>query len=107
MKEIALLYFDGCPSWQPALENLKQAIKTEGIQTDISLIKISDNEQAQRQRFLGSPSIHVNGIDLWPEERSNYTLSCRVYKTPDGMKGVPTIEMLRERLREVTLSTKK
>ncbi len=103
MNEITLLYFDGCPSWQPALENLKQAVKIEGISAKVGLIKIEDNEQAQREQFLGSPSIHVNGIDLWPEERNRYSLSCRVYKTPDGIKGSPTIEMLRGRLREAIL----
>ena len=61
------------------------------------LQKIDDPEQAQREHFLGSPSILVNGVDLWPEERKNYSFSCRVYQTPTGMKGSPTVEMLREK----------
>ena len=107
MNEITLLYFDGCPSWQPVLENLKKVIEAERIQAKITLLKIDDPEKAQRERFLGSPSIRFNGIDLWPEERTDYTLNCRVYKTPTGMKGSPTIEMLRERLREVLYSAGK
>ena len=100
MNKITLLYFDGCPSWQSALENLQKLVTSEKILAEINLIKIETPEQAQSERFLGSPSIRVNGMDLWPEERANYTLSCRVYKTPAGMKGSPTIEMLRERLHE-------
>jgi hypothetical protein len=107
MNKISLLYFDGCPSWQPALENLKKVIEDEKILAEISLVKVEDPDQAQQEQFLGSPSIRVNGIDLWPEERANYMLSCRVYKTPAGIKGSPTIEMLRERLREVISSTEK
>jgi len=107
MNKITLLYFDGCPSWQPALENLQKVVEAEKILAKINLVKIENPEQAQQEKFLGSPSIRVNGVDLWPEERANYTLSCRVYKTPAGMKGSPTIEMLRERLREVISSSGK
>ena len=105
MYKISLLNFDGCPSWKPALENLKTAVGAEKIPAEISLVNIEDTAQAQFERFPGSPSIRVNGVDLWPIERANYTLSCRLYKTPFGMIGCPTIEMLRERLREVTSAT--
>jgi len=98
MNNIELLYFDDCPSWKSALENLKKVVENEKISTEIRLVKIVDPEQAQREHFLGSPSIRVNGSDLWPEKRENYTLSCRVYKTPTGMKGSPTIEMLKKEL---------
>jgi hypothetical protein len=100
MNEITLLYFDGCPSWKPALDNLKRAIEAEQIPVEITLYKIDTPDQAQRVRFLGSPSFQVDGIDLWPEERKNYVISCRVYQTPGGLKGIPTIEMLRQRMRE-------
>jgi hypothetical protein len=101
MIQIKLLYFDGCPSWQPALENLKMAIAAEKIAAEISLVKIQTPQQAEQERFLGSPSFLVNGEDLWPEERSHYVLSCRVYQTPSGLKGSPSTEMLQERLKEV------
>jgi hypothetical protein len=104
MIKIELLYFDDCPSWEPGLVRLKAAMEAEEIQADIHLVKITDPDQAQREHFLGSPSFRVNGIDLWPEERSHYTLSCRVYKTPTGMRGTPTIEMLREEIHRVIAS---
>jgi len=103
MNEISLLYFEGCPSWQVVLENVQIVIEIDKIPAEICLIKIESPEQAQQVRFLGSPSFRVNGIDLWPEEREHYTLSCRVYQTPDGLKGSPSIEMLREQLRELHL----
>lgn len=97
--QIDLLYFEGCPSWKPALLNVQKAIEMDEIPAEIRLIKIESSEQAQQERFLGSPSFRVNGIDLWPEERDHYTLSCRVYQTPEGLKGSPSIEMLREQLK--------
>lgn len=96
--QIDLLYFDGCPSWQTGLENLKAALEAEGVFAEIRLVRVK-NDDAARLKFLGSPSFHINGQDLWPEERARYDLSCRVYATPQGMKGVPTVEMLREKLR--------
>ncbi len=97
--QIDLLYFDGCPSWEEALANLKAAHAAEGLAADIRLVKLEDNEAAARLKFLGSPSFQVNGMDWWHEERTRYNLSCRIYPTPQGMKGAPTIEMLREKLR--------
>jgi hypothetical protein len=102
--KIDLLYFDGCPSWLDGLENLKAALKAEGLEASIRLVKVTNDDEAARLKFLGSPSFRVEGVDWWPEERKRYNMSCRVYQTPLGMKGAPTVEMLREQLR--TQSTK-
>jgi hypothetical protein len=99
MDQIELLYFDDCPSWQSGLENLKRAIAAENFPYQIRLIEITDPQQAQAEHFLGSPSFRLNGTDLWPEQRSQYNLSCRIYATPQGLLGSPTIAMLRDRLR--------
>jgi hypothetical protein len=95
---IKLLYFEGCPSWQTALENLKDACALEGQDWPIELVEIREDSEAAAWRFLGSPSIMVDNEDLWPETRKAYYMSCRMYRTPDGMRGWPTVEMLRERL---------
>jgi len=99
--QIELLYFDGCPSWEGALENLKAALQAEGLQAEINLVKVESDEEAASLKFLGSPSFRVDGVDWWPEERKRYNLSCRVYATPQGMRGAPTVEMLREKLRSM------
>jgi hypothetical protein len=96
--KIELLYFDGCPSWQAALENLKSALQEERIFDPIQVIEIVNNEQASQEKFLGSPSIRIDGQDLWFEQRENYSLSCRVYATSEGVKGSPTVEMLRSKI---------
>ena len=97
--KIELLYFDSCPSWQTGLENLKTALQMEQLDDSVKLVKVEDDSEAGRLKFLGSPSFRINGQDLWPEERDTYSLSCRVYKTPEGMKGWPSVEMLLEKLR--------
>jgi hypothetical protein len=101
MNEIELLYFDGCPSWQNALDNLHQVIETEDLPCQVRLIEITTPRQAQAERFLGSPSFRLNGVDMWPETRTRYNMSCRVYQTNQGMRGSPTVEMLREKILEM------
>jgi hypothetical protein len=96
--QIDLLYFEGCPSWKVGLDNLETALAQEKIDAEICLTPVEDDAAAARLLFLGSPSFQINGADLWPEDRSTYSLSCRVYFTPQGMRGAPTIEMLREKL---------
>lgn len=95
---IELLYFDGCPSWQDGLENLKAALTNEGLQAEIRLVRVESEEDAAHLKFLGSPSFRVDGMDLYPEERNRYNMSCRVYATPQGIKGAPTVAMLCEKL---------
>ncbi len=96
--QIELLYFDSCPSWQTGLQNLKSALQLEGIEAEVSLVNVQDDADAIRLEFLGSPSFRVNNVELWTETRETFALSCRVYPTPEGMKGWPTVEMLREKL---------
>ena len=97
--KIELLYFEGCPSWEQGLKNLKIALREEGLFVTVELVKVESDDDAARLKFLGSPHFRMDGGDLWQEERETYSLSCRVYPTPDGIKGFPTVSMLREQLR--------
>lgn len=104
--EIELLYFDGCPSWQKGLENLHAALQAEDIQAKVKLIRVNDYEEADREKFLGSPSFRVNGQDLWPEDREKYFMGCRVYATEAGMRGFPNVDMLRKKIHSLPKSVK-
>jgi hypothetical protein len=101
MMKIELLYFDGCLSWRAGLINLKSALQLEGIQSDIDLIKVQNDDDARRLKFLGSPNFRVDGQDLWPEVRENYSLSCRIYPATEGIKGYPSVAMLRQQLKQL------
>ncbi len=101
MIEIEILYFEGCPSWQEALANLRQVIQTDQLDVQVRLIEITSPQQAHDERFLGSPSFRLNGVDLWPESRTRYNMSCRVYQTDQGLRGSPTVEMLREKIQVI------
>jgi hypothetical protein len=88
---IEILYFDGCPNHEPLLEHLPRLLEREGIDAEIVLRNVPDDEHAQRERFLGSPTMRVDGRDVDPgaAERSDYGLKCRIYQTPTGLTGLP------------------
>jgi hypothetical protein len=98
--KVQLLFFDDCAFWQTGLEHLKVALQLEGIPPKVELVRIEDDVDAARQEFLGSPSFRVDGLELWPEERGTYGLTCRLYQTAEGLKACPSVPMLRQRIRD-------
>jgi hypothetical protein len=95
-----VLYFDGCPTYKMATKALQTVLAEEGIEAEVELVAINSDEEAQRLRFPGSPTVRVDGRDLFPApEREDWRLGCRVYATPEGLSGSPSAEMLREALK--------
>lgn len=66
---IEVLYFDGCPNHGQLLDHLQRLLEREGLDAEIALRRVSEPEHAQRERFLGSPTIRVNGCDIDPQRR--------------------------------------
>ncbi len=98
---VELLYFDGCPTYLEAERALRKILAEAGVDADVSLVAVNTDEEARRLRFPGSPTIRIEGRDLFPggaPDRSAWALGCRVYPTPQGPKGAPTLEMLRSAL---------
>ena len=82
---VELLWWEGCPSHPEALDDLRRVLREEGIEADVARIEITDDEQARRERFPGSPTIRIDGEDVVPlEDIEPYSLTCRVYRTRDG-----------------------
>ena len=92
--DVSLLYFDDCPNWKIAARRL-DAIAAESPGVVVSHRRVETLEDAERLRFLGLPSILVDGVDVFAGPGSSVGLSCRIYRTPDGMAGVPSLEQLR------------
>jgi hypothetical protein len=94
--KIELLYFDGCPNHEALLPRLREILARAGISTEIELRKITGDDAAQCERFLGSPTVRVNGHDVEPhaELRTDYGIKCRLYHTASGLSGQPPQECL-------------
>ena len=93
---VTLLYFDGCPNWQTTDRRLASLADELGF--DLDRRTVDTPEDAERLGFRGSPTVLVDGRDPFASGDEPVGLSCRVYQTPDGLAGAPTVEQLREAL---------
>jgi hypothetical protein len=69
-----------------------------GIFIQPERIMVHDDLEADHYSFQGSPSIKVDGVDLWEREEKEYHMGYRVYATPDGLSDRPSLEMLTAQL---------
>jgi hypothetical protein len=98
--KVQLLYFGGCPHWAEMEDCLQHALDLSGFATTIEHCLVDTQEAADRYRFAGSPSILIDGRDPFPSARRDFGLTCRLYSTPEGPAGAPTLEQLTEAIKE-------
>ncbi len=86
---VELLYFDGCPNHEALLPHLRALLDAHGIDAPIHLREITSAEAAVAERFLGSPTLRIDGEDVDPgaSERDDYGLKCRLYAADGGLRG--------------------
>ena len=97
--KVEVLYFDGCPTYEAATKTLRAVLAEEDLESDIELVAVNSDAEARRLKFPGSPTIRIDGRDLFPSpEREDWRLGCRVYPTAEGLRGSPTSEMFRDAL---------
>lgn len=92
--KVTIRYFEGCPNWETARERLNAAIGQTGVEADVGLEQVETEEEAERLRFRGSPTILIEGIDPFSDESAPFGLSCRVYQTDRGLEGSPSKDQL-------------
>ena len=97
--KVTIQYFDGCPHWKLADERVRRVL--EGVSTGEVTLEyelIDSPESAQRVGFHGSPTILVDGRDPFVTGVEQVGMSCRVFRTEDGIQGAPTEAELRKLL---------
>lgn len=94
--EVTVLYIDGCPSWTVAVERV--AALAEELGFVLTRRQITSPREAEEAGFRGSPTILVDGRDAFARGDEPAGLACRLYETPDGPRGAPTLAQLRARL---------
>ena len=99
---VEILYFEGCPNHEAARELVDRVSEELRVRPTIDLVEVADAEAAARLRFLGSPTIRVEGRDIEPgsEARFDFALSCRVYGTAGGVSMQPDEAWIRDALSE-------
>jgi hypothetical protein len=100
--KVELLWWEGCPSTERALDAVREALAEIGLDdVQVRMREIQTDEDAQNARFLGSPTILIDGEDIVPGAADEQIgLSCRVYRQRDGrISPLPDPDDLREALR--------
>jgi hypothetical protein len=90
-KQIEILYLAGCPHIELAKTRANEAITMAGVPAHISLVEVKGRDDALARRFLGSPSVRVDGVDVETSahERDDFGMQCRVYRAGDRFEGAP------------------
>ncbi len=99
---IEILYFEGCPNHEPTRTLVERVAADLQIEAEIDLVEVPDADAASELRFLGSPTVRVNGRDVEPRatERDSFVFSCRVYRRDGGLSGQPDAGWVRDALAE-------
>ena len=64
---------------------LREEMAAAGLDAEaIEVREVSTDSDAQREGFVGSPTIRIDGRDVQPVPDEPIGLSCRVYRLPDG-----------------------
>jgi hypothetical protein len=91
--EVRIIYFDDCPHWRPTTERLREALARVGqADTPVVLTRLQSDEPPAG--FAGSPTILVDGQDLFPGAALPDGLVCRLFSTSEGLAGSPTVDKL-------------
>ncbi len=98
--KVEVLYFEGCPNHAPAMDMVRRVLDREKIQAEVRLIEVANEKAAESARFLGSPSVRVNGADIEPgREEDSPFFGCRTYTAGGKTVGVPPEKWLVDALR--------
>jgi hypothetical protein len=91
LTRIELLYIDGCPNHERLHDRVRELVRDGALPVIIEPVLIASDDEARELRFLGSPSLRVDGLDVEPGagERTDFGLKCRLFLTPAGLRGLP------------------
>ena len=98
---VEVLSFEGCPWCAKLLPRLRELVGEAGGDRDVIEMRVVGSVgDAEEHRFLGSPTVRVDGRDIDPGAggRDDYGLKCRVYRSGSGQAALPPEVWIREAL---------
>jgi hypothetical protein len=97
---VEVLAREDCPNRGMAVLVVERAVERSGVDVELKVVEVRSEAQAKRRRFLGSPSVLVDGVDVEPctAERTDYSLGLRVYRCGHGIQGWPEEAWIRSAL---------
>jgi hypothetical protein len=106
MKELRLevLVLDGCPNVDITLQRVRTALAEAEVAADVQIVRVTGDDEARRLRFLGSPTVRVEGVDVEPASasRQDFGMQCRIYAVNGRFEGTPPTDWIAAALRTRT-----
>lgn len=99
--QIQLLHTKDCHAWQEAEKVLEEALQEAVLPVEYQVVLVTSEVQAEQLKFLGSPQITVDGIDVDPiaKNATRFSVqSCRPYLYHGKSYDYPPKEMILESL---------
>jgi hypothetical protein len=100
---VEFLWWEGCPSWERALAELREEMRSLGLDPGaVEVREVRSERAAEQEGFVGSPTIRIDGQDVQPPSGEPAGLTCRVYRLRDGRTSpLPDREDIRDGLARV------
>ncbi|MBE0608300.1 MAG: hypothetical protein IH609_02900 [Dehalococcoidia bacterium] len=101
--KIEFLYSKATGRAAGAEEALRLALEATDPTIEVIYTEVDGSEDARDKKFLGSPSIRVNGIDVeyGDREPDEYQAGTRYYNTPEGWKPYPHARLIANTILEL------
>jgi copper chaperone CopZ len=98
--KVEVLYFEGCPNHAPAVQLAREVLAALGLTGTVEEVEVKNREDAMRLRFLGSPTVLVNGVDVEPSARTrtDFGFCCRTYNG----EGLPVRELVAQAMSDAS-----
>ncbi len=101
--KIELLYFDSCHMYRETKKILEEILREKNMEQKIEMIRVNSDEEAKLLKFLGSPTVRINGKDIDPmaEGMKDFGMKCRIYMINGKIYEGPTKELIMKAMEEV------
>jgi hypothetical protein len=82
---LTVLGWSGCPTTATVDAWVRRVCADAGIPApEVELRYVETDDEARAIGFIGSPTFLRDGADLFPEPHAAPSLTCRLYRLPDG-----------------------
>ena len=101
--KIEVLHIADCPNHKPVVERLRDVLCAAGIVDTVTEVEVLSTTDAEKWKFVGSPTVRINGLDIEPEARAaqHFGLGCRSYAEDGHRSGMPSKQLIRRALQEM------
>ena len=104
---IDIYYAAGCPNRHITVKRVWEVLHELSIAAEVREVKVDPNFAVPG--FLGSPTIHVNGVDIEPSARAAKWMGLiwRTYREAGEMNSAPSKQLIRQAILETDNSLSK